>query len=296
MSSIGYRQAELEKQRKKKLRLQQLRSRAQGLLVSCGNTIRAVNDPAIQQIVAQDLREIQKTLTQVPQQIDSTPQQANRILKKIQKRLNSVIAKAETTVKNWSKQQAQAKAKLEAVQQTLEAEKQSAGEGGQEALAKAEQRIAQATSLYSEGHYKEMASLCEQVNDLIDQAGQESFDESVRREVVKGLLTTLTNMGFAVEPPRLQGKDSRPGVVILSGHMPSGKKAKFEVDLDGRMNFDFDGYEGRACVKDLEKINHTLQEQFAVKLSGSQITWKNPDKIAKGSRNMPSSGRNRIGC
>lgn len=62
--------------------------------------------------------------------------------------------------------------------------------------------------------------------------------------------------------------------------MPSGKMAKFEVYLDGRMYFDFDGYEGRACAKDLEKIDKTLQEQFSVKLTGSQITWKNPDKIA----------------
>lgn len=296
MSSNGYARARLERQRKEQLRLQQLRQRARGLLSSCESTIRAVNEPAIQQLVAKDLLQIRTTLTQVSQKIESAPEQANKDLKKTQKHLNSVIAKAETTVKKWSKQQAQAKAKLEALQQILQAEKQSANKGGQETLVKAEQQITQAVSLYRQGQYEGMSSLCKQAGDLIEKSGQESFDESVRKEVVKGLLTTLTNMGFAVEPPRLQGKDNTAGVVTLSGRMPSGKKAKFEVNLDGRMNFDFDGYEGRACGKDLEKINHTLQEQFAVKLSGSQITWKNPDKIAKGARNMPSSGKSSTRC
>ncbi len=296
MSSIGYTKAELERQRKEQLRLQQLRQRAQGLLASCEETIRAVTDPAVQQLAAKDLQEIRTTLAQTSLRITSIPEEANEELKKTQKHLNSVIAKAETTVKKWSKQQAQAKARLQAVQQTLQAEKQSANKGGQDTLVKAEQQITQAASLYRQGQYEEMASLCKQAGDLIEKSGQESFDESVRKEVVKGLLTTLTSMGFAVEPPRLQAKDNTAGVVTLSGRMPSGKKAKFEVNLDGRMNFDFDGYEGRACGKDLEKINHTLQEQFAVKLSGSQITWKNPDKIAKGARNMPSSGRSRTGC
>lgn len=290
MSSIGYAKAKLEKQRKEQLRLEQLRKRAQGLLASCQQTIRAVTDPAVLQLVAKDLQEIQKTLSLIPPQIISAPEQANKQLKKTQKHLNKVISKAETAVKKWSKQQAQAKAKLEAVQQSLQAEKQSANKAGQETLAKAEQQIAQAASLYREGRFDEMTSLCKQADDLIEKAGQESFDESVRKEVVKGLLATLTNMGFAVEPPQLQAKDNNAGVVTLSGRMPSGKMAKFEVNLDGHLSFDFDGYEGRACGKDLEKINQTLQEQFAVQLSESQVTWKNPDKIAKGARNLPVSG------
>jgi hypothetical protein len=295
MSLTGYRRAELERQRKEQLRLQQLRQRATGLLASCRQTIRAVTDPAMQQLVAKDLQQIQKTLVQTSLQISSTPEQANKQLKKTQKHLNKVIANAETTVKKWSKQQAQARAKLEAVQQTLRAEKQSANKSGQQTLAEAERQIRQAASLYREGRYDEMTSMCKQAGDLIEKAGQESFDESVRKEVVKGLLTTLTNMGFAVESPKLQAKNNTAGIVTLSGRMPSGKMARFEVNLDGRLSFDFDGYEGRACGKDLEKINSTLQEQFSVKLSGSQITWKNPDKIAKGARNIPSSGH-KAGC
>ena len=119
MSSTGYRRAELERQRKEQLRLQQLRQRATGLLASCQETIRAVTDPAVQQLVAKDLQKIQKTLAQTSSQISSAPEQANKQLKKTQKHLNKVITNAKTAVKKWSKKQARARAELEAVQQQV---------------------------------------------------------------------------------------------------------------------------------------------------------------------------------
>ena len=294
MSSNGYRQAVLERQRKEQLRLEQTRNRARGLLASCQETIRAVTDPAVQQLAAADLGQVRQMLTQIAGQIGATPDAALKIVEDIQRRLNTVLARAESAARQWSQQQAEAKAQLDAVQQKLKAEQEAANQAGHEALTQAQQTIAQATALYRAGRYEQIAALCRQAEQSIQQAGQESFDESVRREVVKGLLGTLTNMGFVIEGPQLRQDDKGAGVVTLSGRMPSGKMARFEVNLDGRMQFDFDGYEGRACAKDLEKINATLQEQFAVKLTGSQITWKNPDKIAKGARDLPSGNRNTI--
>ena len=295
MSSVGYRRAELERQRKEQLRQEQLRNRARGLVASCQGTIRAVSDPAVQQLAAGDLKQIRSALTAVSHEITAAPEKSLKKLKKIQQDLNTVLAKAERAARKWSQQQAEAKAHLEAIQQSLEAEKESANQAGQETLAQAEQTITQATSLYQQGRYEQIASLCRQAEQSIQQAGQASFDESVRREVVKGLLGTLTSMGFTIDGPQLHQGEEAAGVVTLSGRMPSGKMARFEVNLDGRMQFDFDGYEGRACAKDLEKINTTLQEQFAVKLTGSHITWKNPDKIARGARNLPSGNRSTTG-
>jgi hypothetical protein len=294
MSSLGFRQAELERQRREELRLEQTRGRARGLVASCRETIRAVTDPAVQQLAAKDLRQTQQTLTEISGQIASAPDAALKTALKTQKYLNKVLAQAESAAQKWSKQQAEARAQLEAIQQSLKAEKESANTAGQEALTQAEQTIAQATSLYRQGRYEQISSLCQQAEQSIRQAGKESFDESVRREVVKGLLGTLMSMGFVIDGPQLNQNGDKAGIVTLAGRMPSGKMARFEVTLDGRMQFDFDGYEGRACAKDLEKINTTLQEQFAVKLTGSQVTWKNPDKIAKGARNMPSGTRNTI--
>lgn len=294
MSSFGYRKAELERKRKEQLRLAQLRARARGLVVSCQGAIRAVSDPAVQQLAAKGLANIQQRLTQISGQIDAAPEQALKALQETQHHLNTIVTKAQCAARKWSKQQTEAKAQLEAIRQTLAAEKRSSDGASQGMLSQAEQIVAQAVSLYGEGSYGQIASLCHQAKQMIQQAVQKSFDESVRREVVKGLLSTLANLGFAVDGPQLQRKENGPGVVTLSGRMPSGKLARFEVNLDGQMHFDFDGYEGRACGKELEKIDTALQEQFAVKLTGSQVTWKNPDKIAKGARSLPSGHRGRI--
>ena len=181
---------------------------------------------------------------------------------------------------------------LESVRQNLEAEKELANEAGKEVLTMAQKEIDKAFGLYKQGNYTEIAGLCDNAAKLIEGAQQKTFDESVRREVVSGLLSTLMNMGFVVDAPRLEGDDPATGVVKLVGKMPSGRRAAFQVNLDGRMDFDFDGYEGRACAKDMEVIGKTLQEQFSVKLGDAQVTWKNPDKIAKGAINVPSGNRN----
>lgn len=293
MSSNGYRQAQLERERREQLRLEQVQSRARGLAATCQETIRAVTDPGVQQLAAKDLVRLQKALTQGTQQIATAPDQALATLQRIQEDLNGTLAKAETSARKWSKQQAEAKAQLEAARQTLEAERLSTNKGGQQTLVQAEQLVAQANSLYRQGRYEDVAPLCGQAKQSVEQSGRESFDESIRREVIRGLLATLTGMGFSINGPQLHQEGNTPGIVTLSGRMPSGKMARFEVNLDGRMQFDFDGYEGRACAKDLDQINATLQEQFAVKITGSQITWKNPDRIAKGARDLPDTTHNR---
>lgn len=131
---------------------------------------------------------------------------------------------------------------------------------------------------------------------FVQERGEASLDETVRRGVVRGLLSTLKTMGFVVEGPQFRDGSTEGGVVTLVGKMPSGKCARFEVRLDGRMNFDLDGYEGRACAAEIERIGQTLHGRFGVKLGPPQMTWKNPDRIAKGARDLPSGGSRQIGC
>ena len=291
MSMNGYRRAQLELERRRQLRLQQLQEQGRSLLASCQAAIRAVTNPAVQQLIAGDLRDIQNSLNQVSGQIASAPQQAKRTISKIKSRLNKVIAGAEASTHKWAKQQAQAKATIESARQSLQAQKESANEAAEETLTMAQSKIDQALQLYKQGSYKEVDGLCQKATELSEEAGQKSFDESVRREVVGGLLSTLMNMGFVVDPPQLEGDDPATGVVKLVGKMPSGRRASFQVNLDGRMDFDFDGYEGRACAKEMDLIDRTLQEQFSVNLGEAQVTWKNPDKIAKGALNEPAGNR-----
>lgn len=280
--------AEAEAER---LRIQQFRDQANSLLTSSEKIIKGVIDPSVQQLAAEDLRDIQSQMQQASRQIQSEPEKAKQQIAKLQEQLRQRLSEAQRQAEELSAQKAEAKAKLESVSQSLEAQKESADQDAQETLAKAEEMVNQASSLYSQDHLEDMSALCEKATGLIEQASQEALAESERREVVGGLLTTLNNMGFVVDPPQLEDQGAG-SVVRLVGKMPSGRTAVFHVNLNGKLAFDFDGYEGRTCAKDMEAIETALEEQFSIKLGPAQVTWKNPDKIAKGANRLPTGTRN----
>jgi hypothetical protein len=72
--------------------------------------------------------------------------------------------------------------------------------------------------------------------------------------------------------------------------MPSGRSAVFNVDISGRMEFDFDGYPGMECEQSLDQMIDRLRDEFEVDSDIIQRDWKNPDKISKGSRGFPKGG------
>ena len=271
--------------------MQQLRDQSRALIAACEKTVNGVTDAAVQQLAVKDLKIVRERLSQAAGQINVDPVNANLAVKNAQTYLNKALANAETAAKQWSKRQVRARAELATIHQNLQAEKQVANQSGQQALFGLDEKIAQAKSLYRQGKYKELQKTCEKAQATIKKAEQAALDETVRREVVRGLLSTLTNMGFVTDSPQLHGDDPAVGVVKLTGRTPSGRTAKFEINLDGQMGFDFDGYEGRTCAKDMDKISDILQKEMDVTLGAPQITWKNPDKISKGAVDAPAGNR-----
>lgn len=293
MSLNGWQQAELESQRKEQLRLERARTQANAVLAACNEAIAVVRDPAVQQLAAAGLRTVKQELKQAAGQIAQAPNMALKAVRRAEKHLHRVIADAEAAAHKWSQGRAKSEARIAELRAHAQTAKQTTNKAGHEALAQVDQAMAKARAHHQAGRYDEAVKRCDEATALIERADEASFDESVRREVVRGLLDTLEGMGFAVEGPRLVENDKDGGTVTLVGQLPSGRLARFEVQLDGRMSFDLDGYEGRTCGAELERIEHTLQEQFGVNLGPPQVTWKNPDKISKGSRDVPGGGQRR---
>ncbi len=296
MSLNGWQQTALEQERREKLRLQQVRRQCRALLAACEQETAATKDPAVQQLAADGLKAVQAKLKRAAQQIDQKPDQALKGIKAAQKQLHRVIADAEAAARQWSKQQAESKARIAETRARIEAEKQNSNKAAEADIARASDTIARAASLQQAGQYTKAIGACEEAEVLLQDAAKAEFEETVRREVVCGLLSTLKGMGFVVEGPQLRNGRPDGGVVTLVGQMPSGKRARFEIHVDGRMEFDLDGYAGRACAAELEQIGKTLHDRFGVKLGPAQVTWKNPDRIAKGARDLPSGGGRQIGC
>jgi len=285
--AIAQAEAEAERQR-----IQQLKDQANSLLDSSTKIIKGVSDPSIQQLAADDLRDIQSRMQEVAKEIQSQPEKAKEEMAKLQEQLREKLAEAQSQAKELSAAKAQAKAQIESVRHSLEAQKETGEQASGETILKAEKLIDEASSLYGQNQLQRVSELCHKASGLIEQAAGQELAESERREVVGGLLTTLGNMGFVVEAPVLEDQDGG-NVVKLVGRMPSGRTAAFHVNLDGKLAFDFDGYEGRMCGKEMAAIEATLQEQFAIKMGPAQVTWKNPDKIAKGAMDLPSNITNR---
>jgi len=254
--------------------------------------LRHIHNPTVQQLIGLQIRQLQPQIKKVSELIQTDPQQAKSLSENLKRQIQEMLDKSQEQFQKEAQIKAKANTALEQVKQQLEVYIAASSRGDDESVQQIRKLIDNATIQYQQGQYKQVEDSCHQAIELLKQASQKSFDETVRREVVQGLLTTFTNMGFVVQQPCLESDNESGKTVRLIGKLPSGKTASFNVHLDGKMVFDFDGYEGRACAKELEHIDQMLQQQFSIKLSENQITWKNPDKIAKGAMQQLTGNRN----
>lgn len=115
-----------------------------------------------------------------------------------------------------------------------------------------------------------------QVQDLIKRADQAFEDESIRREMVKAVYESLQYAGFSVLKPK-RNNNADEDVVVIQARRPSGNQAKFKIDLDGKVRYEFDNYKGQSCKEDMVKVLPRLAEVYGVNLSDEKVIWSNPD-------------------
>lgn len=244
MSMSGQRLLELARERQELLRLATVRAECAAILDICEATLREVRDVATQQLAAAELREVAAALSTARALMAEQPDAALRALTNTVEQLHAGLARAEARAWAWSEAQTEAVARSRVA--ATRASAVDAGLGGAGAsvdAARAALRAAEAGDLPSSDAIRANADAG------LDLARASVLDEKVRREVVKGLLRSLQDMGFVTVGPQLHA-----GVVVLEGRLASGRRARFEVTLEGRMSFDLDGYEGRACAEDMEKV------------------------------------------
>ena len=116
----------------------------------------------------------------------------------------------------------------------------------------------------------------EQVKSLIHKADKAMEDESIRREMVKAVYESLQHAGFSVLKPQRTKNDSED-IVVIQARRPSGNQAKFKIELDGKVRYEFDNYRGQSCKEDMVKVLPRLSEIYGVDLSDERVVWSNPD-------------------
>lgn len=110
-------------------------------------------------------------------------------------------------------------------------------------------------------------------------ATQEIVSEKVRQKSLKIIMDAIKQRGFIVDRKNIRIKRDT-NEVILVALKASGERAEFRIFLDGRFIYDFHGYEGQACQKDIEPFMRDLEDVYGIKVTSQTEIWSNPDKIS----------------
>lgn len=119
-------------------------------------------------------------------------------------------------------------------------------------------------------------STIEEANKIVNES---IVDEKVRKETLKVIIKAIKDRGFIVDTKKNLKIDREKNIVKLVALKASGQKAEFEIQLNGKFMYHFDGYEGLACNKDITPFMDDLKNIYDINVLHEEIEWSNPDKI-----------------
>lgn len=114
--------------------------------------------------------------------------------------------------------------------------------------------------------------------ELMNESVQNIIDESLRQSAVKSIIKSITDKGFIVDRKNIRKKGD---VVTIIAVKPGNQKAEFSIDLSGKFSYRFDGYEGKACEKDISAMEEDLENIYGINITEKKTIWENPDKLTK---------------
>lgn len=122
--------------------------------------------------------------------------------------------------------------------------------------------------------------ITEKLNAIRAEVDNSLINEEVRKETVRAIVKELKSQGFEVETVKPVGEGIN-SYVLIKAKKPSGKQATCKINLQGKLNYRFDKYEGMTCLKDIEKFNVDLEKIYSVKFSDERVIWENPDRLSR---------------
>lgn len=114
---------------------------------------------------------------------------------------------------------------------------------------------------------------------MVQEANSAITEEKIRKETLKIIIKAIKDRGFIVDTKNNLKIDKKRDIVILVAKKPDGKTAEFEISLNGKFMYHFDGYEGQACQKDIKPFIDDLKNIYDINILHEEVQWSNPDKI-----------------
>ncbi|MEP6670259.1 MAG: hypothetical protein ABJF10_13950 [Chthoniobacter sp.] len=143
---------------------------------------------------------------------------------------------------------------------------------------------------------------------ILNEAQEMQLREDRRQYVVRSLCEVLAGQGFVLKngSPALDYPEYPNSAVMIQARRLSGEALAISVphDLDERVEYDLDGYERRphtaadgtpatscdAAELVIEQMRTVLDGQFGIESSPLEWEGKDPDRIRKGSKDLPGGG------
>jgi hypothetical protein len=123
------------------------------------------------------------------------------------------------------------------------------------------------------------------INEAIKQANETvaeaEIDKAVRNRVLTAIIKIIKEQGFIVKKENVEEMGDYAKISVIK---PNGEKAEFAVYLDGKFVYKFHEYEGMSCEKDIDNFEQKFESIYGVKIENKNITWSNPDRIGKMTR------------
>ena len=294
-AQIEARRRELERQREKARRnkvKQQVTELAKSIEKAQQQLAKTGSGAWVQKEVSQIMQVVEDAQkTPSSGEIDSMLQQLH--VQQVKISSLSEVSKArqdESQRKQWMAESAIVGLKLELSARSEELEYNDSMEALEELQLKVEDINTKVLTGETVNLEQQISKIRYQALEIHQEDTKKSVDEKLRREIITALIKTMRELGFAVGKPTI---DKETGGVVMIGKLPNNRSIRFEVNLDGQMEFDMNGFLERKCADHLDEVLGLLEKNFTIATGPVQHNWKNPDRISKGSKGLPTGGNTR---
>ncbi len=286
MSGNGALRARLEAERKERIRLETVRVECIELVNTLQKQIDNVST-GIKQNAKTEIDTFARKLNTMKNNIQDLPDSTLVSIKGVMNELASIIVIGEANMKNWEQGRQDWEKELLLTRMEIESLKDSRFK-----IAKAK--------------YKELAPLLEQISEqgfetgdisnlkniqkVVKETRERIEGEAQTRELVKSITQILVNKGFVPSKPKYSKE--KDNTIEMLGTLDSGRSVKFWINPDGNIDFNFDGFVGTSCKDSIDEMAVMLSDS-GVESEVSQFNWHNPDKLEKGSKDIPRGGQTR---
>ena len=116
---------------------------------------------------------------------------------------------------------------------------------------------------------------------LVASATEVAVRERTRKKAVRAIRAAIMKQGFHIDSRAGIRIDREKDVVRMLATRSDGKRAEFEIRVNGSFLYKLDRYEGMACEKDSSEFLKVLEDVYGMDVRKRTVVWENPDRLSK---------------